>query len=81
MNDTADVGKAIREHLYAEGRVPNGGMVVEVDYIAVALVRVLHDDGSHEVYYNDIVSTRIEPHEQVGAADWMRARARQRMGY
>jgi hypothetical protein len=63
-----DLGDAIADHLQREGEIPPGGQAVEISYIIMAKVRVLHDDGRIVPTYRPIVSRSIEPDSYEGLA-------------
>ena len=60
MTTTTDMERAIGDYLHDIGLIPEGGMVVEVDYVAVARVRVLDGDGFMCTSYEHLHSDRVE---------------------
>jgi len=53
MNDNTrvSVAQAIASKLTEDGQVPDGGMLTEVQYVAVAKVRTFDADGTQTVSY------------------------------
>lgn len=66
--ESTDLGATISNYMHAAGRIPQGGMAVETDYVVVARVRVLHDDGTHSTTYEHFHSPRVEPCSHEGMA-------------
>lgn len=74
MNNLSD---SIAAHLGDGGDIPEGGNAVEVGYIVMARIRVLHADGRVDTVYRPIVSSSIEPDSYLGLANMMLDKAKE----